>query len=389
LRPILRDAQQNQIKIISNMGAANPKSAARHIHKLADELGLAPFKIAVLTGDDIAEYLDRQEIMDAKTMEGTSLAGRSLCSANAYLGGDAVARALATDADIVLAGRTTDSALVLGPLIHEFGWQAEEYDKLAAGTICGHLLECGAQITGAYFADPDFKDVPNLAEVGFPLAEVGEEGTFIITKPEGTGGCVTKATVTEQLLYEMHDPSRYLVPDVSADVTSMELAEHGPNRIHVSGIKGHTPPDSLKVTVCVDGGYMAEAEMSYAGLNAFKRARLAGEVVQSRMRASGYNGDIRMDILGAYSVLDGGKTEFLDEKKLPFNSDYRVRLALISEDRQTAQLLCDELQHLYCSGPAGGGGYRAHVSEQMASASILVDKALVAPHIHAEVIEHD
>ena len=389
LRPILADVQKHQIKIISNMGAANPAAAARHIHKLAKEMGLAPFKIAILKGDDVTPYLDRQTIMEAETMEGTSLAGRTLSAANAYLGGDAVAEVLKTGADIVLVGRTTDSALVLGPLIHEFGWTESELDKLATGTICGHLLECGAQVTGAYFADPDFKDVPDLAEVGFPLAEVQSDGHFVITKAEGTGGCVTKATVTEQLLYEMHDPSCYLVPDVSADVSAMKLSEDGPDRIAVSGIKGHKRPDKLKVTVCIDGGYMAEAEMTYAGLNAFKRARLAGEVVLKRMRAKGYNGDIRMDILGAYSVLDGGKAERIEGKNLPFDSDYRVRLALVSGDRQTAQLLCDELGHLYCSGPAGGGGYRASVTEQMASASILLDRELIAPHIQAEVISHD
>ena len=389
LRPILEDVQKHRIKIVSNMGAANPAAAASHIHHLADEMGLAPFKITVLTGDDVTCYLDRQAIIEAETMEGTSLAGRNLCSANAYLGGDAVAKALDTGADIVLVGRTTDSALVLGPLIHEFGWQEDALDKLAAGTICGHLLECGGQVTGAYFADPSFKDVPDLANVGFPLAEVRSDGQFTITKADGTGGCVTKATVTEQLLYEMHDPSCYVVPDVSADVTSMELIEEAPNRIKVVGIKGHARPEKLKVTVCVDGGYMAEAEMTYAGLNALERAKLAGEVVLSRMRASGHNADIRMDILGAYSVLDGGRAEQMEDKMLPFDGDYRVRLALISEDRNTAQLLCDELQHLYCSGPAGGGGYRAAVTEQMASASILLDRALIAPHIHAKVISHD
>ena len=389
LRPILAAVQEHQIKIVSNMGAANPAAAAQHIHRLADELGLTPFKIAVLTGDDVMGYLDRQAIIEAETMEGTSLAGRNLSSANAYLGGDAVAETLATGADIVLVGRTTDSALVLGPLIYEFGWSEQDLDKLAAGTICGHLLECGAQVSGSYFADPDFKDVLDLAEVGFPLAEIGEDGIFTITKADGTGGCVTKATVSEQLLYEMHDPASYLVPDVRADVTSMQLIEEGKDRIKIAGIRGHKRPEKLKATVCVDGGYMAEAEMSYAGLNALKRARLAVEVVLSRMRASGYNGDVHMDILGAYSVLDGGKPDQIADKNLPFDGDYRLRLALISDDREVAQQLCDELQHLYCSGPAGGGGYRASVTEQMASASILIDRSLIAPHVQAEVIPHE
>jgi len=386
LRPVLSAVQEHNITIVSNMGAANPKAAARHIHRLAEELGLKPFKIAVLSGDDVNSYLEQDVLMQAQTMEGTSLAGRSLCSANVYLGGDAVAMTLATGADIVLVGRTTDSALVLGPLIHEFGWQEDDYDRLAAGTVCGHLLECGAQVSGAYFADPGFKDVPDLAHVGFPLAEIHHDGQFIITKADHTGGCVTPATVTEQLLYEMHDPSCYVVPDVCADVSGLRLGNDGPDRIKVSGIKGHERPATLKTTVCVDGGFMAEAEMTYAGMNALARAKLAGEVVIQRMRDRGYNGDIRMDILGAYSVLDGGRPDFAANRQLPFDSDYRLRLALISADRQTAQGLCDELQHLYCSGPAAGGGYRASVTEQMASASVLLDRNLIAPHVKAEVV---
>ena len=202
LRPVLEQIKMHHIKVVSNMGAANPLAAAKHINKLAGELGLPPFRIAVLSGDDLSTYLDEQTLLEAPTMEGNQLSGRDLKAANVYLGGDAVANALAMDVDIVLVGRTTDSALVLGPLLHEFGWANDDWDKLAAGTICGHLLECGAQVTGAYFADPGFKDVPALAEVGFPVAEVYESGDFIITKPEQTGGCVTSATVTEQLLYD-------------------------------------------------------------------------------------------------------------------------------------------------------------------------------------------
>ena len=245
LRPILQQVKTHKIKIVSNMGAANPLAAARHVNRLAAELGLPPFKIAVLQGDDLTAYLDKQTILQAPTMEGNRLSGRELKAANVYLGGDAVARALANDVDMVLVGRTTDSALVLGPLMHEYGWAEDDWDSLAAGTICGHLLECGAQVTGAYFADPGFKDVPALAEVGFPLAEIEQDGSFVITKPDHTGGCVTTATVTEQLLYEMHDPSCYIVPDVCADVTRLYLTEESENRIKVKGIKGTPRPAEL------------------------------------------------------------------------------------------------------------------------------------------------
>ena len=387
LRPILQQVKTHKIKIVSNMGAANPLAAARHVNRLAAELGLPPFKIAVLQGDDLTAYLDKQTILQAPTMEGNRLSGRELKAANVYLGGDAVAKALAKDVDIVLVGRTTDSALVLGPLMHEYGWAEDDWDSLAAGTICGHLLECGAQVTGAYFADPGFKDVPALAEVGFPLAEIEQDGSFVITKPERTGGCVTTATVTEQLLYEMHDPSCYIVPDVCADVTRLYLTEESENRIKVKGIKGTPRPAELKATVCVDGGFMAETELSYAGLNSLARAQLAGVVVMERMKKSGFNGDIRRDIIGAYSVLDGGSEQFSSPETLPFDGDYRLRLSLISASKAPAQKLCDELQHLYCSGPAAGGGFRGSVTPQMASASILLNRALIEPHITVEVVD--
>ena len=387
LRPVLDQVKKYRVKIISNMGAANPLAAAKHINRLANEFSLPPFRIAVLSGDDLSVYLDEQTLLGATTMEGNRLAGRDLKAANVYLGGDAVAKALAMDVDIVLVGRTTDSALVLGPLLHEFGWAENDWDKLAAGTICGHLLECGAQVTGAYFADPGFKDVPALAEVGFPVAEVSKTGDFVITKPDKTGGCVTSATVTEQLLYEMHDPRNYIVPDVCADVSGLYLLEDGMDRILVKGIKGSPRPDQLKATVCVDGGFMAEAELSYAGMNSLARAKLAADIVLERMRKSGFNGEIRRDIIGAFSVLDGGNEPSGQSNKLPFDGDYRVRLSLISAEHETAQRLCDELQHLYCSGPAAGGGFRSSVTPQMASASILLNRTLVEPHIAVEVID--
>lgn len=386
LVPILAHLQQHHIKIVTNMGAANPEGAAHHIHRLTKKMGLKPFSIAVLSGDDVASYLDHETLLSAQTIEGGSLAGRDLTAANVYLGGDVIAQTLATGADIVLVGRTTDSALALGPLIYEFGWQLDDYDRLASGTICGHLLECGAQVTGAYFADPGFKEVPDLAHIGFPVAEISANGRFVITKPVGTGGMVTPATISEQLLYEMHDPANYLVPDVCADITQISLLDHGNDRVEVGNIKGHPPPEKLKAIICVDGGYLAETEMSYSGVNALARAKLAGDVVIERMRDKGYNGDIRMDILGAYSVLDGGRPSLAKGIILPFDADYRLRLALISPDKSIAQLLCDELQHLYCSGPAAGGGYRAIITEQMATASILLDRSLITPHISTKLI---
>ena len=228
LRLSFAEAKRLGVRIVTNMGAANPSGAAERVAELARELGVAGLHIAAVTGDDLTERFKSEEIAAFKTIEGTTFDGRPIVAANAYLGARAVASALATGADIVLVGRTTDSALALGPLIHEFGWRATDWDRLAAGTIAGHLLECGGQATGSYFADPGFKDVPDPANVGFAMVEVSESGDFVIAKPDDTGGLVSRATVTEQILYEMHDPARYLTPDCAADVTALTLDEIGP-----------------------------------------------------------------------------------------------------------------------------------------------------------------
>ena len=368
------------------MGAANPAAAASRIHELSKKKKLSPFRIAIVEGDDLRSYLDDTVITGSEIIEGNTVDGRELLSANVYLGAVPIAEALATDVDIVLVGRTTDSALVLGPLIHEFGWPLDNLDKMAAGTVAGHLLECGGQVTGAYFADPGFKDVPDMDRLGFPLAEISSDGGIVITKADNTGGCVTTATVTEQLLYEMHDPSAYLVPEVTLDVTGVELREESKNRIRVRGVRGHKPPQQLKATLCVDNGWMAEAEMSYAGMNALARAKLASEIVLGRMHRQGLDESIRTDIIGAYSVLDGGSDHIASAKSLPFEGDYRLRLTLISPNRDQAQLLIDELQSLYCSGPAAGGGFRGQVTEQIATASIMIDRQIVESNVRIREI---
>ncbi|MBY8975375.1 DUF1446 domain-containing protein [Rhodobacteraceae bacterium NNCM2] len=369
------------VRIVSNMGAANPLGAGRRVQELARELGLAAPRVAVVTGDDLTEVMSEAEIRACPTMEGTDLAGRPLIAANAYLGARPVAEALATGADIVLVGRTTDSALALGPLIHEFGWAADDWARLGAGVVTGHLLECGAQVTGAYFADPGFKDVPDLARVGFPIAEIAEDGTMTITKPDGTGGCVTRATVTEQILYEMHDPAAYLTPDATTNITGVQLTDEGPDRVRVSGASGHKPPETLKATICVENGWMGEAEISYAGPNALARARLAGEVVAERLAMQGVNQQPRVEVIGAGSVLTGGAPA-----EAPADGDYRTRVAMLSETREGAQMVADEVLSLFCSGPAAGGGVRSHVTAQMATASILVPRERIEAGVKIEVL---
>ncbi|MEM7742471.1 MAG: acyclic terpene utilization AtuA family protein [Pseudomonadota bacterium] len=387
IRPALARAKTDGVTIISNMGAANPTGAAHRVREIAHELGLANLTVAVLLGDDLTEHIATAEIAAMDTVEGIGIDGRPILAANAYLGARAVAEGVATGADVVLVGRTTDSALALGPLIHEFNWKAHDLDYLAQGTVAGHLLECGGQVTGCYFADPGFKDVPRLSEAGFPIAKISADGTFTITKPDDTGGLVDRRTVTEQLLYEMHDPAAYLVPDVTLDCTTLKLDETGPDQVHVSGAKGHTPPPTLKATISVDGGWLGEAFMTYSGPNALARADLAGQVVRERLAARGLNEPVRVETLGTLATLDGGNETRRAARALPTDGEYTVRIATQSLDRDRAQMVCDELMMLYCSGPAAGGGYRSSVTPQIHTASVLIPRERIEPHVRVEVFE--
>ncbi len=379
LAPHLGPALAAGVRIVSNLGAANPLGAARRVQALARELGLPPIRVAALEGDDLRETHSDAEIRALPVLDGAEVLHQPLLAANAYLGARPVAEALATGADVVLVGRTTDSALALGPLIHAHGWDPEDLGRMAAGTLAGHLLECGAQVTGAYFADPGFKDVPDLAHVGFPIAAIAPDGTLTLGKPAATGGRVDRATVTEQILYEMHDPAAYLTPDCTLDVTALRLTEPEPDRVVLSGARGRPPPDTLKATVCVEDGWLGEAEISYAGPNAYARARLAAEVVATRLHER--NLAPALDIVGAGASHDRGDLARTDARGLRGDGDYRVRAALRAPDRDTAALAVEEITALYCSGPAAGGGVRGGTTPQVATASVLVRPEAVAPRI--------
>lgn len=387
LRLSLKSAMENGVRIVTNLGAANPAGAAKRVHELVAELGLPPVRIAIVVGDDLTTVMSTDDIGALETIEGVSIGGKEIVAANTYLGAQPVADALALGVDIVLVGRTTDAALVLGPLIHEFGWGPEDYDLLATGTLAGHLLECGGQVTGGYFCDPGFKDVPGMDNLGFPIGEVSEDGSLVITKAEQTGGIVTTATVTEQILYEMHDPSTYLTPDVTLDVTGVTLSEDGPDRIKVSGAKGRPPPATLKTTVSADGGWLAEAEMIYAGPNAFARAKMAADIIKSRVRAHDVQDDLRVDIIGTGAVFDNDESARRNAINEPLNGEFRVRTAIRTDDKETGAYVNDEVLSLFCSGPAGGGGYRCSVTGQVNTASILVPREMVEPHVRAKEIK--
>jgi len=359
--------------IITNMGAANPRAAAERTRDIARDLGLAGMRIACIEGDDVTAMVARdQTFMDEP---GTlSDIGRTILGMNAYLGADAIVPALAAEADVVIGGRLADPSMYLAPLMHRYGWQPGDTNVLGAGTLVGHLMECGMQITGGYFADPGVKDVPDLAQCGYPIAEVAADGSAVITKLPRTGGLVTGATVKEQLLYEVHDPASYLTPDVTADFSKVEIKEVGGDRVRISKAAGRSRPDTLKVTVGIDAGFHAEAGVSYAGPGASARGRLAGEIVGTRLRqAHGIASDFRVDLIGASSLFATAGVPQAESE------DVRLHVALRTPDRDEAELMLWEVESLLCCGPAGGGGFRGVITPAVITKSVLVDRRLVKP----------
>lgn len=378
--PVLKDCLEQGIRIVGNFGAANPRGAAHRLLALAHEAGLASPRVAVVEGDDLSAALSKHELA-ARETGGAMLSGEgAVVAANLYLGAGAIADAFDRGADIVVTGRVADSALALGPLIHCFRWRLDDWDGLAAGTLAGHLLECGSQITGGYFADPPFKRVPGLADLGYPVAEIDADGTIVITKPAGTGGRVDRQTVVEQLLYEIHDPAAYLAPDVVLDVTGVRIDEIGRDVVRVTGARGKPPPEKLKATVCIDAGHLGEAEISYAGPNAAARARLAAEVVQERMRRRAPGLAFRTDAIGVTSILNNGYGA-LTGHWAEGASDIRLRFAAQSSNLAEVVLLLDEVEALYCAGPAGGAGVRRRVTPRLASASCLIERTYASPRV--------
>jgi len=367
LLPILKE---KGVRLITNMGAANPIGAAKKIIEIAQRRGIR-IKVAAVTGDDVLEHLDGQQ----KVLEtGKSLSEvPNLLSANAYIGADALLPALESGAEIIIAGRVADPSLFLAPMIYHFGWSPDDIDKIAQGTVVGHLLECAGQVTGGYFADPWKKEVPNLARLGFPFADVSPDGTAVIGKVEGTGGFINLATVKEQLLYEATDPTGYLTPDITADFTTVRLQEIGPNRVEVSGGRGRPKPATLKVSLGYHAGYIGEGEISYAGPNAYGRAVLAGEIVQERLKDE--FPDLRIDHIGVSSV---HRTHFGD-----FGEPYEIRLRVAANatDSEKAAIIGEKVEALYTNGPAGGGGARKYVREVIGIVSTLIPREKVQTQI--------
>jgi hypothetical protein len=377
MRAVLPACVAGGIQIVTNMGAANPLAAARKTAEIAKSLGLSSLKIAAVIGDDVLEAC-RDGDLPIMEFEGTiKQLGNRLLSANAYLGAEPMAKALSAGADIVITGRASDPALFLAPMIHAFGWAMDDWNLLGQGTVAGHLLECAGQITGGYFADPGYKDVPDLARLGFPIGEVGEDGSLVITKVEGSGGAVTAQTCKEQLLYEVHDPTQYIQPDVVADFSQVRVEEIASNRVRVSGGRGTQRTATLKVSVGYVDSFIGEGQISYAGPGALARGRLALEIVRERLKLTGVAAsELRFELIGVDS-LHGPQVS--THAREPY--EVRVRVAGRTENLREAVRIGNEVETLYTNGPAAGGGAFKSARDVVAVASVLLPRELAKPSI--------
>lgn len=374
MRAVLPACIKHGTTIITNMGAANPRAAGEAVLQVARALGLARLRVAVVTGDDVLPWMLEHEVPLLESDQTVrSLDGR-LISANAYLGAEAMLPALQSGADVVITGRVADPALFLAPLMHRFGWKADDWQQIGQGIVVGHLLECAAQVSGGYIADPGHVDVPRLEEVGFPLAEVQADGRCVITKLAGTGGRIDRLTCTAQLLYELEDPSRYLQPDVVADFSGVRLSEIGVDRVLVEGATGHPRPDHLKVTLGYREGFIGVGQISYAGPGARARGELALAVLEHRLKRRGMDAlEHRAELIGVNAM--HGRSLGADRE--PY--EVRVRLAVRTTDRAQAEQVGQEVEALYLNGPAGGGGVTQSVREVVAAASALIPREAVRP----------
>ena len=377
MRAVLPVCASRTIKIVTNMGAANPLGAARKTAEIAKSLGLSSLKIAAVIGDDVLDACKERDLPIMEFEGSIKKLGNRLLSANAYLGAEPMAEALSAGADIVITGRASDPALFLAPMIHAFGWAMNDWNLLGQGTVAGHLLECAGQITGGYFADPGCKDIPDLARLGFPIGEVGEDGSLVITKVAGSGGAVTAQTCKEQLLYEVHDPTQYIQPDVTADFSQVRVEEIGKDRVRVSGGRGSKRPATLKVSVGYVDSFIGEGQISYAGPGALARGRLALEIVRERLKLTGVAAsELRFELIGVDS-LHGSQVS------APASEPYevRVRVAGRTENLREAVRIGNEVETLYTNGPAAGGGAFKSARDVVAVASVLLPRELAKPRV--------
>jgi hypothetical protein len=371
----------NGVKIVSNMGAANPLAAARRTAEVARSLGISGLTIAAVEGDDITALL-RSAGAGAASVDGTTMPvePETLISANAYLGGGPIRDALQLGADIILTGRVADPSLFVGPMLYEFGWEENDWPRLGQATLVGHLLECAGQLTGGYFADPGFKEVSGLAQLGFPLAEVSADGAAVLTKLPESGGLLSVATCKEQLLYEVQDPTAYVTPDVVADFSGVMFQQLSSDRVQVVGASGRARPETLKVSIGYHDGFIGEGQLSYAGSGALERARLALRIVEERLRLTGVPlRESRYDLIGLNSICG-------ELQSVAVPPELRIRVVGRTRTLEDALRVGREVEALYTNGPAGGGGATRSATQVVAIASTFVAREQVVPRIEIEAV---
>jgi acyclic terpene utilization AtuA family protein len=381
LEAVLPPCRERGVTIITNMGAANPVAGATAVAGLARRMGFQGLSIATVTGDDVLDLVATGQFTIAETGAPVAALRDRLVSANAYIGAEPLIEALTGDPDVVITGRAADPSLFVAPLAHEFGWAMDAWPALGRGTLVGHLLECAGQITGGYFADPGVKDVEDLGRLGFPIAEVTEQGPIVITKLSGSGGAVTPATCKEQLLYEIHDPAAYMTPDVTADFSRILMTELARDRVAVDGASGHERPETLKVSLGFRDGFIGEGQISYAGTGALERATLAARIVCERLALAGvHTDDIRYDLIGV-NALHGAALS----SPGPAPYEVRLRVAARAVTLTGARRIGHEVESLYTNGPAGCGGATKSAREVLSVASTFIPRSLVTCSVHRQV----
>ncbi|MCA0302407.1 MAG: DUF1446 domain-containing protein [Proteobacteria bacterium] len=377
MAPLAREIAEKKIKVVTNAGGVNPQACRDAVLKACEAAGVT-LKVAVVLGDDLLPRLDEWRTLDIREMDTGAALPAKIASMNAYLGGFPIARALAEGADVVITGRCVDSAVTLGALIHAFGWTMDDHDRLAAGTLCGHVIECGAQCNGGNFTD--WRLVPGYDDMGFPVAEVEEDGSFVLSKPEGTGGLVTTATVAEQMLYEIGDPRAYLVPDVACDFTGATFTQVGKDRVRVAGAKGRPATDFYKVSTTWPDGYKLSSIFMLGGREAVEKGRHSAEMIIAktrrlfRERNLGDYRDVSIEIIGGEATY-GPHARTLDSREVV------VKIAAKHDQKEALSLLGREIAPMSTGGVVGMtgsfGAGRVSPSPVIRMFSCLVPKALV------------
>ncbi|MEN9689057.1 MAG: hypothetical protein RI998_1054 [Pseudomonadota bacterium] len=376
MKQVLPAVMRQGIKVVSNAGGIHPQACAQALQRMAASMGLQP-RIAVVEGDDVMDLLPGLQAAQTRDMFSGEALPDKLLSANAYLGAQAIAQALAAGADIVITGRCVDSAVTLGPLMHEFGWSSQDFDRLAGGSLAGHIIECGCQATGGLHTD--WADIPDWDHIGYPIIEVEADGRFELTKPPGTGGRVLRAAVAEQLLYEIGDPGAYVLPDVVGDFRHVEITQVSEDRVRVQGARGHAPSSQYKVSATAMQGHRCTGSMVIVGIDAAAKAQRTGEAILKRCRAL-FQQAGHADFSAARIQLFGAETLYGDHARTSASREVMVRVVVDHPSKDALAIFAREIAPSGTSwspGTTGPGAGRPSVSPLIKPLAFLLDKTQV------------